>query len=94
MPPSAPEAPVLHWSLAGEWEPILEASGQRAAWPAGLDPAQLPRPRCNLRERVLFRWRHRRLRGEIRDIKLSGARLEYIIYTGGHGYWVSEDQLE
>lgn len=105
--------PVPHWSLSGAWEPIHEPSGQPWAWPAGFDPARLPRPRYSLRDRVRFRWRHRHLRGEVRDIKLGGGpyvsgeaeatlielhylgrRPEYIIYTGGHGYWVPEEQLE
>jgi hypothetical protein len=91
------DLPVPHWSIRGEWEPIYEPTGERREWPAGFDPARLPRPRHQLRERVAFAWRGRRLLGEIRDIRLAGGRQappEYIIYTSGHGYWVPEEQVE
>ena len=92
------EDAVPHWSLGGEWEPIHEPTGERRPWPAGVDPAAWPCPRFQLRERVTFTWRGRRRQGEIRDIRLLAGRagqsvLEYVIYTGGHGFWVTEDQL-
>ncbi len=91
--------PVPHWSERGEWEPIDERTGERAAWPAGLDPAALPRPRHRLRERVTFLWKGRRRQGEIRDIRLTAAgggppTLEYIVYTSGHGYWLPESRID
>ncbi len=95
---SAPDQPVPNWSEHGEWEPIDPATGARVDWPPGLDPATFPRPRHRLRERVLFLWKGRRRWGEIRDIRLLDADserpvLEYVVYTSGHGYWVTEDQL-
>lgn len=94
----APDQPVPNWSERGEWEPIDPATGARAAWPRGFEPAHLPRPRYHLRERVPFLWKGRRRWGEIRDIRLLAATtdrpvLEYVVYTSGHGYWVTEDQL-
>ncbi len=88
--------PTPHWTLSGGWEAIDEARGVRVEWPAGFDPAGLPRPRHALRERVRFRWKGRWRVGEVRDIKLSalGQLPQYIIYTSGHGYWVGEDQVE
>ena len=95
----SPGQPIPHWSLSGTWEAIDEATGQPAAWPPGWDPADLPRPRCRLRDRVAFVWRGRRRTGEVRDIRVrlmaaGQPALEYVIYTSGHGFWVPDDQLD